>query len=149
MYRDDHFTRYAHAYPTRNKAAKTMAEKLYNDYILRFGFPAKIHHDQGSELKNKLLKSLEDLCGVSNCRRTSYHPQGNGNVERFNRPLLDMPRMLPERKKSRWKDHVNKVVHAYNCTHNDITGFSPFFLLFGRHPSLLIDLKRTNGPEDK
>ena len=41
----DHFTRYVQAYPTRNKAAKTVAVKLYNDYILRFGFPAKIHHD--------------------------------------------------------------------------------------------------------
>lgn len=33
----DSFTRYAQAYRTRNMAAKTIAEKLYNDYILGFG----------------------------------------------------------------------------------------------------------------
>ena len=136
----DHFTRYAQAYPTQNKSAKTVAEKLYNYYIFRFGFPAKIHHDQDGKFENKLLEKLEDLCGMGHCHTIPYHPRGNGQVECFKTTLLDMLRMHPETEKSHWREHVNKVVHTYNCTCHDTTGFSPFYLLFGKHPCLPIYL---------
>lgn len=136
----DHFTRLAHAIPTRNMTAKTTAEALYNNFITYYGIPSRIHSDQGANFESKIIKELCNITGMVKSRTTPYHAMGNGMTERFNRTLLDMLGTLEPHQKINWKSHVAPLVHAYNCTRHESTNESPYCLMFGREPRLPIDL---------
>lgn len=135
----DHFTKYAVAIPTRNQTAQTVAKSLWDNYFVHYGFPEKLHSDQGADFESKMIKELCKIAGIRKVRTTPYHPRGNP-VERFNRTLLQMLGTLENEKKSQWKEFVKPLVHAYNCTRNDTTGYTPYELMFGRQPRLPVDL---------
>lgn len=136
----DHFTRYAVAIPTKNQTAKTTAEVFFHGFVVHYGFPKKIHTDQGPNFESHLIKELCHLGGIAKSRTTPYHAMCNGQCEKFNHTLLDMLGTLDQQEKDNWKAHVAPLVLAYNCTRNGTTGVAPFYLMFGRHPRLPVDL---------
>ena len=73
-------------------------------------------------------------------RTSPYHPQSNGQCERFNATLLSVLGTLSPEGKVTWTDKVGTLVHAYNSTKSAITGFSPHYLMFGREPKLPLDV---------
>ena len=82
----DHFTRYAQAYPSKTQTALATANLLWNNFIIHYGFPNKIISDQGHNFESELLANLCEVAGVQKLRTSPYHPQTNGQCERFNIP---------------------------------------------------------------
>lgn len=135
----DHFTRFAYAIPTKNQSAYTTAKCLWENFIQYYSFPSRLHSDQGRNFESKVILELCRLAGITKSRTTPYHPQGNGETERFNQTLLNMLGTLNDDQKSDWKSYVLPLVHAYNATRHESTGYSPHFLMFGWHPRLALD----------
>ena len=138
----DHFTRYSQAVATRDQTARTTAKVIVDSFVNHYGMPVRLHSDQGANFESNTIKQLCDILGIKKTHTTPYHPQGNSQCERFNSTLLSMLACLTEDEKTRWKEHLPYVVHAYNCTKNDATGYSPFHLMFGRKPRLPVDIIR-------
>jgi len=137
----DHFTKYAQAYVTRNELATTTVKTLYEKFFSHYGFPDRIHSDQGKTFESKLVKKLCEVAGIKKSRTTPYHPEGNSIAERFNRTLCAMLRALPPDKKTDWSTHLHSVVSAYNATRHESTGYSPYELMFCRKPRLPVDVE--------
>ena len=79
------------------------------------------------------------MYSIRKSKTTPYHPQGNGQCERFNRTMHNLLRCLEDTQKKKWPEHIREMCFVYNCTPHASTGYSPFFLYFGMKPVLPID----------
>lgn len=135
----DVFSQYTQAIPTRDQSARTVAKVLVDCWFNLFGVPKRIRSGQGRNFETSLIAQLCKLYGIEKSRTTTYHPQGNGQCERFNRTLHDLLRSLPPEKKKVWPRYVSQLVWAYNTSTHRSTGHSPYSLMFGIQPQLPMD----------
>ena len=136
----DHFTRYAQANVTLKQTTVVVACALWENFLVHYGWPEKILTDQGKSFENNLFRELCSLAKVNKLRTSPYHPDTNGQCEHFNVTLISMLGTLPGHAKKNWQEWITTLTHAYNCTVSPVTGFSPYFLMFGRNPKLPLDI---------
>ena len=136
----DHFTRYVQAYVTWNQTARATAQVLYNEYFSMFGFPQRLMSHQGTGFTSKVITAMCSLLGIEKIQTTPYHPQSNGSAERVHQTLWQMIGKLDPEKCQKWPVHLGSVLIAYNTTRSLVTGYSPYYLMFGQRPQLPIDL---------
>lgn len=135
----DVFSKFTQAVPTRDQRASTVAGVLVREWFYRFGVPARIHSDQGRNFESLLIQQLCSFYGIQKTHTTPYHPQENGQCERFNRTLHGLLQALPPAKKLDWPTYLPHVLFSYNTTIHQTTGESPYLLMFGQEPKLPVD----------
>ena len=139
MVMQDHFSKYVIAYVVKDQTAHTATETLKNGYFGLFGAPAYLISDQGKAFMGHLITNLCELYGVQKLRTSPYHAQTNGQVERMNQTIIRMIGKLEQDKKACWSEHLPDMLSAYNGTCSAVTGYSPYFLLFGRKARMPVD----------
>ncbi|GFV48925.1 retrovirus-related Pol polyprotein from transposon 412 [Trichonephila clavipes] len=83
----DRFTRWMEVIPTADMTAETVCRALLSVWISRFGCPAIITTDQGTNFESSLFRELSNILGTNRIRCCAYHPKANGLVERLHRHL--------------------------------------------------------------
>ncbi|UYV72119.1 hypothetical protein LAZ67_9001873 [Cordylochernes scorpioides] len=145
----DYYTRYAETRAVSEATVKEVSKFLVEDIFLRHGAPQYLISDRGSQFTSNLMKEVMKTCKIKHCFTTSYHPQTNGLTERLNRTLINMLSMYVNTDQKNWDEILPFITHAYNTTIQETTGYSPFFLMFGREPTSLLDDRNISVDIDK
>ena len=135
----NHFSKYVVAYVVKDQTAHTAAETMRNGYSGLFGAPAYLVSDQGKAFTGHVIMHLCELYGVQKLRTSPYHAQTNSQVERMNQMIIHMIGKLEEDRKACWSEHLPELLVAYNAIRSTVTGYSPYYLLFGRRPRIPVD----------
>jgi hypothetical protein len=131
----EHFSKHIEVTPLPNILSATVAHAFLHEVLCRFGSPAEVVTDQGSEFKGEFDNLLKD-CYIDHRTSSAEHPQSDGLSERCVQTMKKgIAKMVAERRtKSDWDSEVAWVVLGYRASPQMSTGFSPMELLYARTP---------------
>lgn len=118
--------------PSPSQTAEVTATAAVDEFFVRFGCPLQIFTDQGRNFESKLFTAVCDLLEIHKARTTPYRPSANGQVERYNRTLMDAVRCYIEKAQDCWDEHLAQIAGALRSAVNRNSGFTANKLMLGR-----------------
>ena len=100
----------------RDCTATTAVKFLINDVILKYGTPTCILTDNGTHFTAQLMNNLFQQLGVTHLYSTVYHPQTNGQIERFNATMDGKIAALCNERRTNWDEMLRFVTFNYNTS---------------------------------
>jgi len=136
----DALTKWPEAFAVENIDAVTTARLLVDEIVCRHGAPRTLLSDRGANFLSKLVREVCKLINTKKINTSSYHPQTNGLVERFNGSIAKALSNYVSSDQKDWDTFIPSVLFGYRTSPALSTGESPFYLLYGREPRLPLDV---------
>jgi Integrase zinc binding domain/Integrase core domain len=109
--------------------------QLFEQNVIRLhGLPRVLITDRDTRFTSRFWREACDKLQTKLAMSTAFHPQTDGQTERANRTLEDMLRSYVNVRHDNWDEHLAMLEFAVNNAKNESTGYSPFFMTYGRHP---------------
>lgn len=121
----DQFTKWVEIIPLPSQTAEETARALVDQVFTRIGCPLTIHSDQGRNFESSLFKSICEAFHIHKTRTTPYRPCANGQVERFNRTVMDAVRCFVSDSQTDWDNYLPQLAGAIRSSVNRMTGLTP------------------------
>jgi transposase InsO family protein len=131
----EHFSKWVELVTLRDKSSHNTNQTFLQQVLSRFGAYAKCFTDQGSKFRGKFQDLLDHVL-IDHRWTSKYHPRFDGLVERMVQTCKKgFRKICLTRNKEDWDLAVPYIALGYKMSkHASLSHFSPYFLLFGRHP---------------
>lgn len=127
----DYFTRWVELFPLRTATAPVIGKIFHREIVTRWGVPAFVLSDRGSQFVSSVFKELCDTWAVKPVNTTAYHPQTN-LTERVNKNLKNMISSYIDENHRTWDRYLPEFRFALNSSVHETTGLTPAELQIGR-----------------
>ena len=129
----DAFTKFAEFTTIDTKTPENTAKAFFETWVARYGVPAVLISDRGTEWRASLFRELSKLLKIDHRMTSPYYPQSNAKSEVINKTVISYIKATIERLQD-WPDLIPSLQFSYNTGVSKATQFSPFQLMFGLRP---------------
>jgi hypothetical protein len=113
----------------KDMLASTCADALISTWVARYGVPAILTSDRGTQFASAVWQVMCRRLGVQQTFTTAYHPQANGMIERVHRQLKDS--LCARLAGPDWPDHLPWVLLGLRAAPKEDSAVSAAELMFG------------------
>ncbi|GFS82324.1 retrovirus-related Pol polyprotein from transposon 17.6 [Trichonephila clavipes] len=124
-------SKFPEAIPVSDISSVSVTDALLNIFS-RMGFPLEIQCDQGTSFTSALTTEFFERFGILVRQSSVYHPQSNP-VERLNRTLKRLLRVLCLDSGSECDKHLPSILLALRTVSHESTGYTPSELVYGKN----------------
>ncbi len=132
----DQFTKWVECIPLSSQTAEVTAKAAVDQFFSRFGYPFELFSDQGRNFESKHFAAVCKAFHIYKSRTTSYRPSDNGQVERYNRTLMDAVRCYIGQSQNQWDLQLQQIAGALRASVNRQTDYTANKLMLGREVNI-------------
>ncbi|GKE20208.1 reverse transcriptase domain-containing protein, partial [Tanacetum coccineum] len=136
----DYFTKWIEAKAVTSITGRQVKNFAFDNIVCRFGIPATIITDNGTQLINDPFKSWAEGLGIKLVSTSVYHPQANGAVERANRSIMQGIKTKLHQEGGAWAEELPNVLWAHRTTPKMSNEETPFSLAYGIEEVIPIEI---------
>lgn len=132
----DRFTKMALFHPVRKDTTAEQFALIFIQLVFsNYGVPSTIVSDRDHLFTSAFWRYLSKRLTTDHRLSTAVHPRTNGQTERLNQILEIYLRAYCNFRQDNWRDLLGVAQFAYNNSVHSGSKTSPFYALYGRHPT--------------